>query len=233
MTPELQEHPIALNNPPTWTPLAISSIATTAQYLACADHLKTIKAYQKRVAEFFKPHKQRLDEAKAALLTDERKALAQANEDEGICKRAMVAWNDEQERLRRLEEARLREAARLDDERRQLDEAAAIEMEADRNDDPELRSLATQLLEAPIPTPAIIAPRTTPKVAGITFRETWSARITNQRALIAYVAAHPECVNFIVPNLTALNAAVRAQRQGFNVPGVEAVCQKVAAAGSR
>jgi hypothetical protein len=195
--------------------------------------LKGIKALRLRIAETFDPHISRAFQAHRALTKEKADAEAPLSEAEAILKRAMVAYDDAQERLRREEETRLREQARLDDERRQLEEAAALELEADRTGDAALRDVAEQLLVAPVPTPVVIAPKTTPKVAGITFRETWSARVVNVKALIAHIAAHPECANYVTPNLTALNAAVRAQRHGFQVPGVEAVCQKSAAAGVR
>lgn len=210
-----------------------TAIVDTSTYVAAAELLKGIKALRVRIGETFDPHIGRAFQAHRALCKEKQDAEAPLTEAERILKTALVAYDDAQERIRRAEEARLREVARLAEEQRQLEEAAAIELEAERHNDPELRSLATQLLEAPVHTPAVIAPRTTPKVAGITFRETWSARVVDTRALIAYVAQHPECTNYLTPNLTALNAAVRAQREGFKVAGVEAVCQKSAAAGAR
>lgn len=57
--------------------------------------------------------------------------------------------------------------------------------------------------------------------------------ITDFSALVRAVAAGQLPPDVLSPNQFALDAAVRAQREGFQVPGVESVCQKVAAAGSR
>jgi hypothetical protein len=214
---------------PAWTPLAIAPIATAEDYVACAETLQAIKAYQRRVVAFFGPHKRRLDEAKRALLDDERKALAPAATAEAACKTVMIAWDAEQQRIREAEEARLREAARIQEEARILEDAARLELEARRTGNVDLLDEATQLIETPVETPAIFLERTTPKVAGISYREVWSARVVNLAKLIAWVARHPDCVNYLAANLPALNAAARAQRDRLAVDGVEAVRQRVAA----
>jgi hypothetical protein len=210
-----------------------AAITDQVTYTAACELLKGIKALRGRIGETFDPHIARAFAAHRALCKEKQDAEAPLTEAEGILKRALVAWDDEQERLRRLEQERLREQARLEEEQRRLEEAAALELEAGRTEDPALREEAAQLLATPVPTPTVIATRTTPRVAGISFRETWSANVVNVKALITYVAAHPECANYLTPNLTALNAAVRAQREGFRVPGVEAVRSKGAAVGNR
>lgn len=218
----------------TWPDRArATAIVDATTYVAAAELLKGIKALRVRIGETFDPHISRAFQSHRALCKEKSDAEAPLTEAEAILKRAIVGFDNEQERLRRLEEARVREEARVAEERRQLEEAAAMELEAHRTEDPALMSEAAELMERPVAAPAVIVPKTTPKVAGISFREVWSARVVNPKALIAFVAAHPECVNYLTPNLTALNAAVRAQREGFKVPGVEAVCQKTAAAGAR
>jgi hypothetical protein len=225
MNPVL-EPTTALEATPTWTPLSLTPITSAEQYVACAEHLKTIKAFQKRVTEFFKPHKRRLDEAKAALLADERNVLAPADADEQACKAALRVYDEAQELARQQEEQRLRDEARRQEEDRRLDEAAALEREGYTEE-------AVALVEEPVNAPAVMLAKTTPKVSGISFRENWSARVVSLPKLIAYVAAHPQHANLLMPNQAALNSLARSLKNGMLIDGVEAVRTKTTAAGTR
>jgi hypothetical protein len=209
---------------PAWTPLVVAPIASHDEYVACAEHLKTVKAYQKRVIEFFRPHKRRLDEAKSALLEDERKALQPANETETACKAALCTWDEAQEQIRLAEERRLRELARQQEEERRLAEAAAMELEANRTEDPALLYEANELIEQPVMTPAVIVAKSTPKVQGISYREVWKFRVTNA-ALVPREYTKVDDVK--------IGGVVRALKGTTKIAGVEIYCEKVAAAGGR
>jgi hypothetical protein len=122
--------PLTLTNQPEWNALTLAPIASHVDYIACAEHLKTIKAFQKRVTEFFSPHKKRAMDAHSALCADEQKALTPALSDESRCKSLLVTWDTAQEQIRRDEERRRQDEARIDEERRRVEEAAAMETEA-------------------------------------------------------------------------------------------------------
>jgi hypothetical protein len=85
---------------------------------------------------------------------------------------------------------------------------------------------------AMVPTAAV--PSSTPKIAGVRFNERWSAKVTSLPALIAHVAAHPQLMALLVPNMVALNQQARSLRGQLQIPGVTAVCTKdVAASAAR
>jgi hypothetical protein len=224
MTPVAEDQ--ALANRPTWTPLAVTPIETDAEYRACAEHLKAIKRFQKSVADFFKPHKDRAYAAWKALCADETRVLQPALDDERACKAALATYDEQQERARLAEEQRLRELARQEEETRRLHEAAALERDGAHEE-------AAAVLEEPIRPAAVLVQKETPKVSGISFRENWSAKVVSLPKLIAFVAAHPEHANLLMPNTAALNGLARSLKQGMRIDGVEAVCQKTTAAGTR
>jgi hypothetical protein len=203
------------------------------KYCDAAEMLKNIKALRVRIAETFDPHVKRAHDAHKALVKEKADAEAPLTEAERVLKTAIVAYDQEQERLRREEERRLQEIARKDEETRRLNEAAAMEAEGNRTEDPELLYEANKLIETPAPTPVVTVARTTPKVSGVTMRETWSGRVTDKTRLIRFVAEHPEYANLIEPNMAAVNALARSLKGALKVDGVQAFATQSVAAGSR
>lgn len=218
----------------TWPERAAATrIADGVTYTNACELLKGIKALRGRIGETFDPHIRRALEAHRALVKEKGDAEAPLTEAERTLKRAIGDYDMEQERLRQEEERRQREVLRQQEEARRLEEAAALEIQAQDTGDALLREEAEQLISEPVNVPAPIVVKSTPKIAGISFRDTWSARVINLQKLVAYVGANPQFLNYVTPNATALNTAARAQKDGFKVPGVELVKQRITAAGSR
>lgn len=208
-------------------------IKDDASYTGAAELLKGIKALRVRIAETFDPHIRRAHEAHKALVKQKADTEAPLTEAESIVKRSLVAYQSEQDRLKREEARKREEDARRQEETRRLEEAAALERVAADTDDDAMRALAHEVLEAPMPIVAAPVERATPKVAGISYRDTYSARVVSVPRLIAFVAKHPQFANLLVPNTTALNQLARAQKEMLQIDGVEVVKERVAAAGSR
>ena len=136
---------------------------------------------------------------------------------EGIAKKKIGAWNDEQERLRREEEARLQEIARKEEEEARLQEAVAVE--SDGGSEEEVEAI---MQEPPAPV-AVIAPPTFKKSQGVSSRANWKGEVTHLPTLIQYVAKNPQFSNLLKVDTTALNALVRSQKELFKMPGAKAV----------
>ena len=139
----------------------------------------------------------------------------------------------EQERLRLAEERRLADLARQQEEQRVLDEAAALELEADRTGDEDLRQQAQELAAEPVTTPAVSVGSYVPKVAGITQRGSYTARVTDLKKLVAWVAKHPKDINLLRVNEPALNALARSQKENLKIPGVQLVKGSIIGASAR
>lgn len=185
----------------------------------CADLRKEI------VSKFTEP-KKRAHEAHAALCKWEKDELTPVDAAEREWKRKISNYRAEQERIRLEEQRRLEAEAKKREEDRLLAEALEAENDGDA-------AAAEEIISAPVlPPPARLAPAV-PKTAGVTFRETWSARVVNPMALIRYVAAHPECVNYLTPNITALNQVARAQKSAARIDGVVIEKESNVAAGGR
>ena len=193
-------------------------IATTEQYELAGDRLRGIKALRQKIAETFDQHIKRAHEAHKALVKEKSDAEAPLTAAEGIYKRAMLTFQQDQERRRQEEQARAEEAARK--EREKLEAQAAKAEERGKVEKAEtLRAVATT-----IATPVIAS--TTPKVSGISTRSTWRAEVTSKPDLIKAVAAGTVPMAALDPNDTFLNQQARSLKNELNYPGVKAVEEK-------
>jgi hypothetical protein len=211
---------------PTWTaPRQEIVIRSSEDYVLLSQDLKVTKAYVTTVESFFKPLKQAQDTAKRALLDAEKAKLQPALDYEARVKRALVTWDTEQERQRQIRERELREEARRREEALRLEQAAALELDG-------LTEEADALLEDAIaaPAPDVSVEKTTPKVEGISYRETWQATVVDPMALIRFVAAHPQFEHLLSPNLPALNGLARSLKGALQIDGVKATSTRSVAA---
>lgn len=209
------------------------SIQDAITYQRACDFLLGIKALRVEIAETFDPHIKRAHEAHKALVKEKQDAEAPLAEAERLTKTAMVAYDNEQARLQREEEQRRTAALRREEEERRLAEAIELEAVARETGDAGFQQQAEALIEAPVHVPTVAVAPLTPKVTGISYRESWSAKVTNVAALIKFVAANPQFANLLTVNQTALNAQARSLKAQMQIPGVEAVCTRDVAAGRR
>jgi len=94
-----------------YPPIARALIVTNDRELAIADgYLKGNKALQKKIREWFKPHKTKAREALNGLIADEKALLDPLGEAEGIVKGKMTPYLEEKARIRREAEEAARRA---------------------------------------------------------------------------------------------------------------------------
>jgi len=106
-------------------------ITSQAMFDLAADELKTIKARAKELEEKRIAITKPMDVAKKLVMDLFRKPLAYLNEAENTLKNGMLEYSNEQERLRKEEQARLDAAAKAERERLEA-EAREIEKEVQR-----------------------------------------------------------------------------------------------------
>ncbi|MCX6553147.1 MAG: hypothetical protein NTY02_19460 [Acidobacteria bacterium] len=217
----------------TWPARAEALVVQSADhYNAAAELLKSIKALRQKIADTFGPHVKRAFDAHRALVAEQKAAEAPLVTAETTIKAKLVAYDTEQEQIRREEARRLQELARQDEERRRLAEAAAMERQAQATGDTSLQAEAEALIAEPVEAPVITVQKATPVVGGISYRTTYSARVTDKLALIAYVAAHPAFAALLDPNMPALNAQARSLKLALQIPGIVVDAKRDIAAGA-
>ena len=190
--------------------------------------LRSVKGLRSQIQAWFEPHieaametKRKADQARKALVDEKDRMEAPLVEAEAVIKRSLLAFEQEQERIRLTEERRLQAEAQAEAERVTLEAAAALEREAAATGDVEMRREAEDILAQPIEAPVVSVAKTMPKVQGLTYRDQWKAHPDiDVRKLARAVADGLVPPTFLTPNLTAINQFARATQGAQPVAGI-------------
>jgi len=191
-------------------------VKTAEQYAGAADFLKAIKGAQKRVTDHFGPMKAAAHAAWKTITGKEAETMAPLTEAEALVKQRMLCYSNEQDRLRRAEQARLQAEADAAAER----ERARLEKEAARLKTPELREARLEQAAA-VQAPAVILAPAVPKVAGQSIRKTWRAVLTDPHAAVKAITQWPDWAAYIDVRQGELDRFAARTRGQVAVPGVE------------
>lgn len=198
--------------------------------------LKPIRSLDKRTREYWKP------------------VLDAGKKGEAAFKARLIAWQTEQERMRREAERAAREAAAREQERlralaRQAEEEAraradALRRQAEEADAQAAAALlakaeavedqafeqASELIEqaAMVPAQAVAVPPA-PKLEGSSIREVWSAEVVDLMELVRAVVAGKVPLAAVEPNMKVLNAQAKSLKGQMDYPGVRSVCERTMA----
>ncbi len=212
-----------LETVPTWAVSVANSIIIDSpeMYQIAVEEVRDIKAKMKELDERRKAITTPLDQAKKKIMDLFRTPLDALAAAETKIKHAMVTYSEEKERERRAEQARLDAIAREERERL-AKEAAALE-KAGKPEEAEAAREIAAVISAPA---AMIAEGA--DAAGVSYSERWSAEVDDLLALARFVVENPAHLNLISANPTQLDMMARAMKSGMNIPGVRAVCKKIA-----
>lgn len=227
----------------TWAERALGlRITDAATCVNASQLLRSIKGLRTDIANWFAPHldaametKRKAEAARKGLADEKDRMEAPLVEAEGVIKRTLLAWESEQERIRRAEEQRLQAEAQREAEAQTLNAAAALEMDANAMRSPEvaeeMRQEAADILAQPIDAPVVSVAKLMPKVQGVTYRDQWKAHPEiDVRQLAAAVASGAVPATFLLPNLTAINQFARATQGAQPVAGVKFWNDRIVAA---
>jgi len=206
-------------------------IVDADSYVKASKLWQDIRAIRAQVKESFDPIIKRAHEVHREALDRKAKVDAPLEMAEKTVKKAMNAWDEEQERIRREEERRLQDEARKREEEARL--AAAIEAEQAG-----AKEEAEQILEQPVYVAPVVVPKATPKVAGgPVFQTRWFASVTDIKALCRAVADGKASTEYVmglekdrltgIVSCPALNKMATALKGTMNVPGVQAMSRRV------
>lgn len=196
-------------------------IASPQDRLAASDQMKEVKRAQKTI----KAETQGMvDAAKESLATArdfQGRYLSPFVEAEGILKEKAGAWDTEQDRIRRAEQARLQAEA---EERARKEREKALKA-AEKLKTPELKEQRIAEAEA-IEAPAIEIPEA-PKAEGESYRTIWKSRLVDIGALIEAAAAGNDAARSMLAfDAVAANGFARGTKGSVKVPGVEIYSEK-------
>lgn len=128
-----------------------------------------------------------------------------------LIKQKMIGWTEEQERKRRIEQARLEAQAKKRAEEEALELAAELEKAG-------LKEQAEEVITEPVRVAPVVAPKTTPKIEGFSYRSNWKFRISDADAI-------PRA--YLIPDEKKIGEHVRSMKQATNIAGIEVYEEKV------
>ena len=192
-------------------------------YDIAAEKFTAAAALEKQIKDYHAPLKQKAHEAHKAICTAESTLLQPVLQAKQSLSRLIGDWDAEQQRIQLAEQRRLEEEARKRAEEAAIQ--AAVEAEQSGADAEEIEAV----LSSPAPVQKVQAAPTYQKA--IPTRENWSAQVVSLRELVKAAAANPAYLCYLQANESALNAAARAQKNVFSVPGCKAVVQRIATRG--
>lgn len=183
-----------------------------------AEYGRAIVSLDKEVEAFFKPMKEAAAKAHKEICTKENSVRKPLEEAKRYLSGQIGNFDQEAERERRAEEARIQEQLRLDaeaDAKRRADEQAiadAIELEAQGD-----KQGAEAVLNNPAPVavhvPAVVLPTQVPKAEGVSGSKVWKYRVTDEAAI-------PR--EYLMVDEKKLGQIVRALKDKTSIPGIEA-----------
>lgn len=178
-------------------------IKTAAGYEQAAELLKSVKGSLATIEDARTRITKPLNDALRETNAQAKAAAAPFLADEQAIKRAMIAYSDEQDRLRQEEQRRANEAARKEQERLQgiADRAAAKGQE----------NKAEVFADRAAAVVAPVAQQAAPKVSGISIPKVWTFEITDE-ALIPR--------EYLEVNETKIRKVVTALKKDTVIPGV-------------
>lgn len=195
------------------------SIKDDESYKVAGEFLKTIKGWQKRVDEYFKPLIDRTYAAWKSAVTmriDQYKPLETA---ESMLKESRSIYF-ETEKRKAMEQAEIaRRVAHKQAEEEQIKQAETF-----------ARSGNQAGAEAILAQPTVIAPTENSPIlaeAGVSHRELWSVTVTDLKALVAAVAAGTVPLCTLMANEKELNRLAKSLKKEMDYPGVTVNCKLI------
>jgi DNA repair exonuclease SbcCD ATPase subunit len=188
--------------------------------LAAGNELKTIKGKLSDLEALRKSLTRPLDETKRRIMDFFRIPQERLEKAEGTIKRAMLQFQQEQEAIRRKEEARLQELARKEEERKKAALDARAEKAAAKGNLEKAEELRQQKEEVFVPAPVVNS--SVAKVAGVATKQVWKFEISDANII-------PK--EYMIPDMVKIGAVVRATKGTLAIPGVKIYAEDTIAAG--
>jgi hypothetical protein len=193
-------------------------VRTAEDYIAAGELLKVIKGLRAEVDGTFDPIIEKANASHKEAIAQKKKVEAPLVDAEAILKPRIAAYLQEEERKRREAELLAHKRAQEEAEAQQLADAALL-------DDIGETALANAKLEEKPYVAPVVLPKATPKVAGISMTQRYSAQVVNVMELCKAVVAGKVPVLAIQANQPFLNAQARAMKESMNYPGVRVVVE--------
>jgi hypothetical protein len=187
-------------------------VSNQDQYNNASDFLKTIKALQKEVVETFADAKKKAHEAHKAITAAETKHLNPLKIAESVSKKAITDYVQEEQRKARIAAQAEQERLRKIEEEKRIAEAEKAEKEGKIEE-------AEEIISQEVKTVFVQPIQTVEKVEGVSFSENWGFDIVDEKLI-------PR--EFLLIDEKKIRQIVKALKGSTNIPGVQVKCEKIA-----
>ncbi len=185
----------------------VLEIRSADDYVRAGEISKSISYLRKEVEATFNPIIAKAHEAHKEACEQKKKHMLPLDIAQNRVDRLLLAWQSEQEAIRRAEEDRLATIAKKEADDRAMAEAEELQRQGESH-------LADVVIEtqATAPAPVVSIPSSVPKVQGFAKRVNWRWRVKN-------VALIPR--EYMQPNEIAIGGVVRSLKDKTQIAGVE------------
>lgn len=200
-------------------------VNTQATYELAAEEVRDAKRAIAALTERRLGITRKFDDLKKDVMELFTPALKRWEEVKVTYEHRMISFVQQQELERRKEAERLEALARAERERlaeeaRKAEAAATKTKDANKAEQLRAEAEAARLTAQVITAPAV---QTSAPVAQVTsIRKTWKAKVEDKAKLVKFVSDHPEYLNLLDVNESALNAVARAQHENMSIGGCKA-----------
>ena len=195
------------------------TITTPEQYVAACEFFKAMKASRKKFVDWFEPMRVAAYNAYQSVLSKKKEVTDRYDEAEAVVAPKMTTWKEGQSRKERALQVKLQEEARKRLEEEQLNDAALAESLGEPQ-------LAEQILQAPARQVVVEPPSMTPRVQGISYRESWWGEVIDLNAVVKFALENPAYASIIAVNQSALDRIVHDAKGKISIPGVAVKYEK-------
>lgn len=193
-------------------------VDSNEMYKVAGAELKSVKARCNAMDEKRKKFTKPLDSLKKEWMDFFRPAIAALTAAENHYKRKMIAYTNEQERIRQIAQAEADRKARK--EREALEAKAAKAEAANKPERAEVLREQAEYVQQPIYNAPV------PKVSGVSQRSTWGFELTSKSELIKACASGKVPHQALEINTVFLNQQARALKKELDYPGIKVVEKK-------
>lgn len=179
--------------------------------------LINITDLEREIIAHHKPIKDSAYAAHKTAVAAEKRLLDPLKEAKQILSLGITTWETEQKRIQAENQRKAEEEAR------RIEEEARLQLALQAEEMGASEETTKEILETPIPVERPVVPQTFQRTAGVSTRQTWKAEVTDLKALCRAVADGKASIEFIQPNMPALNGLARALKSTMQIPGVRAV----------
>ena len=198
--PEVVENQSELKNEIQVATATEIKVIDQKTYESANERIGLLQGLKKRVEDFFKPMKQKAQDAHKQICQQEKEQLSPIlTAIDGLKQKTIAYYAAEQQRI----------AAEQERQRKAAEELAALAAKAETQGDTETATEAVGLA-------AVEETKVTysPSAKGTSMREVWRAEVIDADKV-------PRC--FLIVDQAALDALAKSQKDKMNVPGVKAV----------